>query len=402
MKRDSRRTLLILSFTLLVVTLGYGIAMPMMPFYIERFGVSGTQYGWMMSTYSLMQLICAPLWGMLSDRWGRKPILSLGVLGYALAFFLFGLADSFAMLFTARALSGVLSSATTPTALATIGDNTEDEEKSQAMGQLGAMVGAGAILGPVAGGLLSGFSIQVPFFVGSGLALLAFLLVLVLLPGDGRKRKAVESDGEEVQSKSGWRELLRTYLGALRSPAGMLLVLIFIMSFGLTNFQNMIGLYAVDKLAFDTRQVSSIWMVMGAVLVVVQGGLAGPLAKRVKPLRLIRLGLLGGALGYVLVVRAGDYLSSLAALGFFILSLALISPALNASISRYAGEHQGALMGLSSAMTSLGRVLGPLWGGYIYDINIDYPFYSGALTLLVGIGVSFIGRLKNNANNNLT
>ena len=391
MKRDSRKTLLILSFTLLVVTLGYGIAMPMMPFYIQRFGVSGTQYGWMMSTYSLMQLICAPLWGMLSDRWGRKPILSLGVLGYALAFFLFGLADSFAMLFTARALSGVLSSATTPTALATIGDNTEDEEKSRAMGQLGAMVGAGAILGPVAGGLLSGFSIEVPFFVGSGLALLAFLLVLVLLPEDGRKHEAAERGEEEGQKMTDWRALLRTYLSALRSTAGVLLVLIFIMSFGLTNFQNMIGLYAVDKLAFDTRQVSSIWIVMGAVLVVVQGGLAGPLAKRVKPWRLIRLGLLGGALGYVLVARAGDYLSSLAALGFFILSLAVISPALNASISRYAGAHQGALMGLSSAMTSLGRVLGPLWGGYIYDINIDYPFYSGALTLLVGVGVSLIG-----------
>src|SRR5512134_1983107 len=109
MNATSRKNLFILSFTLLVVMLGYGMVMPIMPFYIEHFGAGGVELGWMTSTYSLMQLICAPLWGVLSDRIGRKFILSIGVLGYAIALFLFGLATSFWMLFLARTLSGILS-----------------------------------------------------------------------------------------------------------------------------------------------------------------------------------------------------------------------------------------------------------------------------------------------------
>lgn len=396
MLKGKRRSLFLLSFTLLVVMMGYGVAMPMLPFYIERFGVGGREYGWMMSTYSLMQLICAPIWGLLSDRFGRKPIFSIGVIGYAVAFFMFGLSDSFTMLFIARVLSGILSSATMPTAMAYIGDHTESDEKSQAMGQLGAMVGAGVILGPIMGGLLSGFDISVPFFTGSGLAFIAFLLVLFLLPEDQKAFRAkVRANTEKEKNRGGLADSLRDYLGVLFGPAGLLLLLIFIMSFGLTNFQNMIGLYVVDKLAFDTNQVSSIWVVMGVMLIVVQGGLTGWLSKRMGEWTLIRLGLLGGALGFGFVALARDYLTTMLALAFFMLALTLISPALNAAISRYGGERQGALMGLNSAMTSLGRVLGPLWGGYIYEINILYPFYSGAITLLVGLVVSFGGGNKN-------
>lgn len=110
----NRKNLFILSFTLLVVMLGYSLAMPLLPFYIERFGVGGTELGWLMSTYSLMQLICAPIWGIASDRYGRKPILAVGVLGYTLTLFMFGIAQSFLMMFIARSLSGILSSATIP------------------------------------------------------------------------------------------------------------------------------------------------------------------------------------------------------------------------------------------------------------------------------------------------
>lgn len=114
----NRKNLFILSFTLLVVMLGYSLAMPLLPFYIERFGVGGTELGWLMSTYSLMQLICAPIWGIASDRYGRKPILAVGVFGHTVTLFMFGIAQSFLMMFIARSLSGILSSATMPTAMA--------------------------------------------------------------------------------------------------------------------------------------------------------------------------------------------------------------------------------------------------------------------------------------------
>jgi DHA1 family multidrug resistance protein-like MFS transporter len=170
-------------------------------------------------------------------------------------------------------------------------------------------------------------------------------------------------------------------LRILLSPAGILLLLIFIMSFGMTNFQGMIGLYVVDKFAFNTKQVGAIWMVMGGVLILGQGILVGPLSKKYGDLPLIKTGLLGGAFGFVLVAFSVDYTTTLLALALFVFALALT------------------VMGLNSAFTSLGRVVGPLWGGYIYDININYPFFSGAVTLLLGLFVGIIGLRKQAVDN---
>jgi DHA1 family multidrug resistance protein-like MFS transporter len=403
MNTVNHKNLFILSFTLLVVTLGYSLAMPLLPFYIERFGVGGTELGWLMATYSLMQLICAPIWGIASDRYGRKPILAIGVLGYTITLFMFGIAQSFVMMFIARSLSGILSSATMPTAMAYIGDNTPQKEKGKGMGQLGAMSGIGIVLGPLMGGLLSKDSLSLPFFVGSGLAFIALLLVIFLLP-ESKPASSLTVDlplpnepistprPESTDPKK--QHVLDIYLRVLLGPAGILLLLIFIMSFGMTNFQGMIGLYVVDKLGFDTTQVGSLWMVMGAMLILVQGALVGVLTEKFGDLNLIKAGLIGGAFGFMLVAFAWNYVTTLFAMGIFILAIALIGPALNSYISNFAGEHQGTVMGLNSAFTSLGKVLGPLWGGYIYDLNIEYPFYSGTVTLLIGLVVSLIGIKK--------
>jgi predicted MFS family arabinose efflux permease len=146
----------------------------------------------------------------------------------------------------------------------------------------------------------------------------------------------------------------------------------------------------VDKFAFNTKQVGAVWMVMGFIMIIAQGVLVGPLTRKLGDLTLIKMGLFGGAIGFVLVAFAVDYLTTLLALGFFILALALIGPALNSYISNFAGEHQGTVMGLNSAATSLGRVIGPLWGGYLYDLDIAYPFFSGAATLTLGLLLSLI------------
>jgi DHA1 family multidrug resistance protein-like MFS transporter len=137
---NARNPILILSFTLLVVMLGYGMVLPIMPFYIEKLGAGGRELGWLLSTYSLMQLIFAPLWGILSDRIGRKPVLTMGVLGYTITLLLFGLSTSFWMLFLARTLSGVLSSATMPTAMAYIGDHAPEGAQKHDNGCDGSIV----------------------------------------------------------------------------------------------------------------------------------------------------------------------------------------------------------------------------------------------------------------------
>src|SRR5512147_917368 len=247
MNNTHSKNLLILSFTMLVVMLGYSMAMPLLPFYIERFGVGGTELGWLMSTYSLMQLICAPIWGIASDRYGRKPILAVGVLGYTITLFMFGIAQNFMTMFIARSLSGILSSATMPTAMAYIGDNTPQKEKGKGMGQLGAMSGIGVVLGPLMGGLLSTDSLSLPFFIGSGLAFIALLLVIFLLP-ESKPASSLTGNLSPINEGSPTPQpdsvnpapkrprVIDIYLRVLLSPAGILLLLIFIMSFGMTNF----------------------------------------------------------------------------------------------------------------------------------------------------------------------
>jgi DHA1 family multidrug resistance protein-like MFS transporter len=213
------------------------------------------------------------------------------------------------------------------------------------------------------------------------LAFVAFLLVIAILP-ESRPQPAVDKRAHLTIAA-----LRQTFL----SPVGILLLLIFVMSFGLTNFQGITGLYVIDKFAFNTKQVGAIWMVMGGTLIVVQGALTGPLTKRFGESFLIRAGLVGGALGFIAMSLAVDYITTLLALGFFTLALALIGPTLNAYISRFAGERQGTVMGLNSAATSLGRVIGPLWGGYLYEVNIEFPYLSGAAALVLALLVSSFG-----------
>jgi DHA1 family multidrug resistance protein-like MFS transporter len=257
-----RRPTAVLSFTLLVVMLGYGIVLPVMPFLIEHFGAGGRELGWMMAAYAFMQMLCAPLWGILSDRIGRKPVLALGVLGYAISLFMFGEATQFWVLFLARSLSGILSSATMAAAMAYIGDAAPAGDRSSDMGQLGAAMGVGTVVGPLVGGWLSADSLSLPFLVGAGIAFVALLLVLFALPESHKPHGAGSG-----QAQPGRRALWRTVLG----PAGMLLLLICLVSFALTSVQGVTGLYVVDKFDFSTKQVGAVWMVMGGVTILVQG-----------------------------------------------------------------------------------------------------------------------------------
>jgi DHA1 family multidrug resistance protein-like MFS transporter len=272
--------------------------------------------------------------------------------------------------------------------MAYVGDNSPEKERSAGMGQLGAATGVGIVIGPLLGGFLSADSLSLPFFIGAGLACLAFLLVIFVLP---------ESHARQADPDKPARPTFDVLRQTFFSPVGVLLLLILVMSFGLTSFQGITGLYVIDKFAFNTKQVGAIWMVMGGMLILVQGALTGPLTKRFGETALIRLGLIGGALGFLAMSLAVGYSTTLLALGFFTCALALTGPALNAYLSGFAGERQGAVMGLNSAATSLGRVIGPLWAGYLYEVNIEFPYLSGAAALVLGLLLSWFG-LRQNVN----
>jgi len=378
----SKRNLYILTFVLFVVMLGYGIIIPILPFYIESMGAGGTELGLLVASYAVMRLFFGPIWGGLSDRFGRKPILLIGILGYAITMAWFGLATQLWMLFAARILSGVLSSATAPTTMAFIGDSTPEDERSGGMGLLGAAGGIGTIIGPVLGGFLAGDSLATPFFLAAGLSVLSLLLAIVFLP---ESLPAAARQTAQVKEKL---IDLESWGRAIVSPIGNLLALTFISTCGLMIFANVFGLYALEKFNFGPEDVGVMMMVLGLVSALAQGLLAGPLTKKWGDEAVVKAGLFTTSIGYGLMLLADTYLTILIATAFFALSVALQIPALTSLTSRRATVPQGIAMGLSNSFVSLGRIVGPVLGGYVFDINILFPYLGGAVIMLTGFVVS--------------
>jgi DHA1 family multidrug resistance protein-like MFS transporter len=378
----SKRNLYILTFVLFVVMLGYGIVIPIFPFYIENLGAGGTELGLLTASYAVMRLIFGPIWGGLSDRFGRKPILLIGILGYVITMVWFGLANTLWMLFAARILSGILSSATAPTTMAYIGDSSPEDERGGGMGMLGAAGGVGTIVGPAVGGFLASTSLSMPFFVAAGLALLSLILAIIFLPESHPAGERTEKKEAIIDLRAWWKAIL--------SPIGTLFTLTFISTCGLMIFANVFGLYALEKFAFGPEDVGVMMMVLGLVSALAQGLLAGPLTKKLGDENVVKIGLLGAALSYGLMLLANSYLTILLTTAVFALTVALQVPALTSLTSRRATVPQGIAMGLSNSFVSLGRIVGPLFGGYIFDVNIFLPYISGSAIITIAFIVSLL------------
>jgi len=399
MNTSNRKNIAILSFALIVVMLGYGMVIPLFPFYIEEMGAGGGQLGLLISTSALLELLCGPLWGSVSDRVGRKPILLLGLLGYGLSALLFGLSTKLWMLFASRALSGLLSSATSATALAYISDSTSERDRGGGLGMLGAATGLGLILGPAAGGWLGSSSLSLPFFIAAGSSLLALALAALWLP-ESLPIEARQQAGRlrTIDLGSLWRALL--------GPIGLPMFLLFLVSFGLTNFEAIFGLYAAQELGYGPEQVGTILAVVGLVSTLGKAILIGPLTRRWGEPPIIKVSLAASAVGFVVLLLATTYPAVLLATGVFILSKTLLRTVIISLASKRATPRssdpaqgrlaqasavgQGATMGLSNSFMNLGRIVGPIWAGFIFDVDVNYPYLSGMAIMLVGFLISLI------------
>jgi len=375
-RTSNRRNLYILSFTLVVVMLGFGMVIPVFPFFIERLGAGGSAFGLLVATAAFTELIFGPLWGSVSDRVGRKPILMIGMLGYGLSMALFGLSTELWMLFASRALSGVLSSATLSTAMAYIGDSTSEKERGGGMGALGGAAGLGVILGPGLGGWLAGDSLSMPFFVAAAMSLVSLLLIALLLPETlPPEARAVKGKVSLVDFRELWR--------ALWSPIGGFLLLAFVGTVGTSNFEAIFSLYALDVLGYGPERVGVILTMVGVVAVIGRGLLTGLATRWWGEATVIKGALLAGAVTFLFLLLAKSYIAVLLTTGLFVLITAFFRPAVHSLTSQRATVGQGAAMGLSNSFVSLGRVVGPIWAGAVFDLDPNYPYVSGAVILFI-------------------
>ena len=357
--------------------LGFGIIIPNLAYYAKDIGATTTEIAILMSIYSGMQLLFAPLWGRLSDKHGRKPLILLGLLGNAAALVGFGLAKAYVWLLIARSAAGIASAAVLPSVMAYVADITTSEERGRGMGLMGAAMGLGFILGPAIGGIMG--SHNMPFFVAGGLSALNFLFAFILLPESLQRDIADET----VADRHEWvspREIFRQT--TLKSPLTPLFLVAFFSTFSFSGLEMTFPLFIEDRWNYGEREMGWMFMVMGAIVVPLQGGLLGKLINKFGERRIILTGLLLNALGIVLLLAAYSFASLTLYLTIAGIGNQLIRPTNTSWISKQTQIGQGAAIGIMDAFLSLGRILGPLLGGWLYAKEA-YPYVVLAGILII-------------------
>lgn len=366
MKRGALATLFV---TMLIDLLGFGMVVPFLPRMARELGATDFEASLVSSGYSLMQLVFVPIWGRLSDRVGRKPVLLWSIFATFLFMGALGFATSLWMLLAARMVAGI-ATANLSVVQACVADVTKPEERAKGMGLLGAAFGVGFILGPFFGGHLAslgwlGRESTGPAFASAGLALLNLVMALTLLPETlpPEKRGAPSAERASVLRPGSYLRAVR----ASRIGLPVALNLVFIASFAGLEFT--FGLFALDAFAMTAREVGNVFGVMGVVGAVIQGGLIRRLAPRLGEVKLLRLGLVLLSVGFLLLSRTPGW--GLA--GLYAVTLVLATghsvavPSLSSYVSRRApATEQGATLGLLQSSGSLGRLVGPLTAGALY------------------------------------
>jgi len=375
-----------ISVLLLIVffdMLAFGIIIPFTPFWAERYGASPFEVALLFSTYSLFALLSSFPWGVISDKWGRRPILCFSMLGTAISFAWVSQSDALWMLFAARAFGGLMGG-TLPVAQAYIADVTPREDRAGRMGMMGAAIGAGFVLGPGIGWALTRFGtgeadFRTAFMIAAGVGAAGFVSALLFLREPPSRAKS-----EDPRSIP---ERMRAFSIAGATPGVLYpLVILTILAFCMAGLEATFALWTERQLHWGVREVSIFFLYIGSIMVLVQGGLVRPLAKRLGEGKLVVAGTLLMSIGYATVLFVFAPPLAFAGGALIAVGFGLANPSLTALISRNApDEHQGAAMGASQSAQSLCRILGPVMAGAAFSgFGRDAPYLAGAIILFIG------------------
>ncbi|MEJ2502423.1 MAG: MFS transporter [Gemmatimonadota bacterium] len=373
MLRTSR--LAILFVTVLVDMVGFGIVLPLLPFYAESFGASALEVTLLVASFSAMQFVAVPIWGRISDRLGRRPFIIAGLFASAVSYLIFGLAQSLLMLFVSRIAAGA-AGGTISVAQAYVADTTGPEDRAHGMGMLGAASGLGILIGPAIGGYFSTFGYAVPGFIAAVLCAANGLAALFFLP-ESRPRAGPRdaSDGAAQAATIGaWLVTLTRY------PFALLLTVYFFCIMPFTAMTSVLALYAERAHAMDAMDMGIVFATAGGTTVVVRGLIVGWLARRFGERRIVQAGtvVLSASLLTIPLVPGPGLMFLL--VPFWALATGLTFPSLASLVSRETDrDSQGAMLGGQQVVGGIARVLGPVWAGAFFEqIGIASPFFIGA------------------------
>jgi MFS transporter, DHA1 family, tetracycline resistance protein len=385
-----RSSLLVLFLTVFIDLIGFGMVIPFLSFYAREYGASGIAVGAVVGIYSIMQFFFAPVWGRLSDRVGRRPVLLISLTASFTGYLLFGFAHSLAVLFASRVIAG-MGGANIGTAQAYIADKTTPENRARGMGIIGAAFGMGFILGPPLSGFLSYVGTEhgmagnlLPGVAAGSLSLIALLIALFVLgeskPPDLRPRSGLPPQFD----KHVWHEV------ATHSLLFAIIATLFITLLAVSGMETSVTLHARDRFHFTQRELSWFFFFMGLIVASIQGGLIGRLAKKFGEKALVAVGAASFTIGLALVPLVWR-VPMLYVVAFFIaVGQGLSYPSLTSLVTKASppNEH-GSMLGLASGIGSLARFLGPIWCGFLYDVaQARGAFYGSAVLTAIAFFIA--------------
>lgn len=380
--------LAIIFLTVFIDLVGFGIIIPLLPFYAEAYGANAFTIGLLGAVYSLMQFLFSPLWGRWSDRIGRRPIILTGLLGSSLSYITLAEAESLALIFVARVIGGI-AGANIPTAQAYIADVTTPEDRAKGMGLVGVAFGLGFVLGPAIGGTLSTFGPEAPMYFAAGLCIVNFVAAWFRLP-ETRVRTSTRPALNRV-------EALRHALA--RPRLVLLLSLYFIIMAAFSGFEATFALFSERRFGFTAATIGYLFAFIGIVLAIVQGLLVGRAVALVGEHRVVPVAIGVIAIGLGLVALADSVPMLLVALACIATGMGFNGPSLTAMVSRLSdADDQGGILGVAQSLASLGRILGPAWGGYLFDrFGVSVPYVSSAAIMTVAFAVAMVSLARHAA-----
>jgi MFS transporter, DHA1 family, tetracycline resistance protein len=366
------RPLFIIFLTTFVNLVGFGIIIPLLPFYAQTFGASPLAIGLLFAAFSLSQLIASPLLGHLSDRWGRRPVLIFSLLGTVVSFVMLALANSLAILFVARVVDG-LSGGNITTARAYIADVSTEENRAKAFGLLGAAFGLGFIVGPALGAAFSHISYTAPIWAAAVITIVAVAMAWLWLPETVHRAQA---------GRLPWRAL-----GELlaRAQLRVLLTIDFVYWTAFAVYQTTFALFGARRFGFDAAHIGYLLSAFGFLGVVVQGAFVGPVVRALGERRTLGIGLLFAAAGWGGSALTHSLPVFVAMLVPGAIGIGLCNATLSALISKSAdATEQGRVQGAAGALESLGRTIGPVWGNGSLQRFGEGSAYGTAAIALIG------------------
>jgi len=408
-RKEKLNRIFLILLSLFVVMLGYGILLPTLPYYTERLALKDNldtnlinfHIGLLTSIYPLFQLLFVVVWGKLSDKYGRKPIIICGLLGFVIMQVLTGLATSLTMLYITRIFGGIFTSSVIPVSNAYLSDITSNKQRTKIMAWSGVAISSGVIFGPVIGGFLSQTNIHIKFSIGllhldrfSVPFLFAALLGLIVLFVIMKWLKNTVRVHKTVTQKMSLRFTFSNYFI-------MLLTLSFVLQFVVTLFETVFSIYGKDELEFNSNQVAIGFMLCGSVMAVLQPIFANYGEKILSSKKQIVLGLLISGLSLIAFPFFKNEFLVYVLISVFAAGAAMVTPNLLSAVSLTSKENTGRNISIQSSTNSMGQILGPVLGTWLLAGGFYYPFIvSGTIVLMTIALVYMLKRYNKDSNSN--